>query len=79
MTIRKVLISYVKLDHTLYSINCGSVCHHGPGSAFGGTFQYAIFADFNLFFLPVLSRPSFTSRMDHKTEQLFYFLLVQVL
>ena len=40
------------------------------------------FAVFYLFFLPVLSRPSFTSRTpnkDQKIEQLFYFLLVQVL
>ena len=44
--------------------------------------MHAIFAVFCLFFLPVLSRPSFTSRIpkkDQKTEQLFYFLLVQVL
>ena len=37
---------------------------------------------FCLFFLPVLSRPSFTFRTpnkDQKTEELFYFLLVQVL
>ena len=42
---------------------------------------HAIFAVFYLFFLPVLSRPSFTSRTpnkDQKTEQLFYFQLVQV-
>ena len=42
---------------------------------------HAIFAVFYLFFLPVLSRSSFTSRTpnkDQKTEQLFYFLLVQV-
>ena len=40
--------------------------------------MHAIFAVFYLFFLPVLSRPSFTSRTpnkDQKTEQLFYFLL----
>ena len=43
---------------------------------------HAIFAVFYLIFLPVLSRPSFTSRTpnkDQKTEQLFYFKLVQVL
>ena len=42
---------------------------------------HAIFAVFYLFFLFVLSRPSFTSRTpnkDQKTEELFYFLLVQV-
>ena len=42
---------------------------------------HAILAVFYLFFLPVLSRPSFTSRTpnkDQKTEELFYFLLVQV-
>ena len=42
---------------------------------------HAIFAVFYPFFLPVLSRSSFTSRTpnkDQKTEQLFYFLLVQV-
>ena len=36
---------------------------------------------FNLFFLPVLSRPSFTSRTsdkDPKIEQPFYFRFVQV-
>ena len=41
---------------------------------------HAIFAVFYLFFLPALSRPSFTSRTpnkDQKTEQLFYFLFVQ--
>ena len=40
------------------------------------------FCCFYLFFLPVLSRSSFTSRTpnkDQKTEQLFYFLLIQVL
>ena len=40
-----------------------------------------IFAVFYLFFLLVLSRPSFTSRTpnkDQKTEELFYLLLVQV-
>jgi D-alanyl-lipoteichoic acid acyltransferase DltB (MBOAT superfamily) len=40
------------------------------------------FCRFYLFFLPVVSRPSFTSRIlnkDHKTEELFYFFLVQVL
>ena len=43
---------------------------------------HAIFAIFYLFFLLVLSRPSFTfwtPNKDQKTEQLFYFLLVQVL
>jgi hypothetical protein len=55
-----------------------------PGSAPGGTFQcmHAILAVFYPFFLLVLSRPSFTSRTlnkDQKTEQLFYFLRVQVL
>ena len=42
---------------------------------------HAIFAVFYLFFFPVLSRPSFTSRTpnkDQKTEQLFYFQFVQV-
>ena len=43
---------------------------------------HAIFAAvFYIFFLPVLSRSPFTSRTpnkDQKTEQLFYFLLVQV-
>ena len=41
---------------------------------------HAIFAVFYLFFLPFLSRSPFTSRTpnkDQKTEQLFYFLLVQ--
>ena len=40
------------------------------------------FAIFIYFFIPVLSRPSFTSRTpnkDQKIEQLLYFLLVQVL
>ena len=49
-----------------------------PGSASGGTFQCMQFLPFfYLFFLPVLSRPSFTSRTpnkDQKTEELFYFL-----
>ena len=53
-----------------------------PGSTSGGTFQCMQFLPFfYLFFLPVLSRPSFTSRTpnkDQKTEQLFYFQLVQV-
>ena len=43
---------------------------------------HAIFAIFHLFFLLVLSRPSFTSRTpnkDQKTEQFFYVLLVQVI
>ena len=45
--------------------------------------MYAIFAVFYLLsvFLPVLSRPSFTSRTpnkDQKIEQVFYFLLIQV-
>ena len=43
--------------------------------------MHAIFAVFYLFFLPVLSRPSFTSRTpdkDQKIEKLLYFLLVQV-
>ena len=42
---------------------------------------HAIFAVFYLFFLLVLSRPPFTSRTpnkDQKTEEHFYFLLVQV-
>ena len=41
--------------------------------------MHAIFAVFYLFFLLVLSRPSFTSRTpnkDQKTEE-FYFLLVK--
>jgi hypothetical protein len=43
---------------------------------------HAIFAVFIYFFIPALSRPSFTSRTpnkDQKTEQLLYFLLVQLL
>ena len=43
--------------------------------------MHAIFAVFIYFFIPVLSRSYFTSRTpdkDHKVEQLFYFLLVQV-
>ena len=39
------------------------------------------FLPFLIYFLPVLSRPSFTSRTPNKyqrTEQLFYFLLIQV-
>ena len=43
--------------------------------------MHAIFAVFYLFFLPILSKPSFISRTpdkDQKIEQLFYFLLVQV-
>ena len=43
---------------------------------------HAIFAVFYPFFIPVLPRSSFTSRTpnkDQKTEQLFYFLLVQAL
>ena len=44
--------------------------------------MHEIFAVFICIFIPVLSRPSFTSRTpdkDQKIEQLFYFLLVQVL
>ena len=42
--------------------------------------MHAIFAVFYLFFLPVLSRPSLTSRTlnkDQKIEQLFYCPVVQ--
>ena len=53
-----------------------------PGSTSGGTFQsMQFFAVFIYFFIPVLSRSSFTSRTpnkDQKIKQLFYFLLVQV-
>ena len=40
---------------------------------------HAIFAFFYLFFLPALSKPSRTPNKHHKTEQLFYFLFIQVL
>ena len=49
--------------------------HPGPHSSAWN------FCCFYLFFIPVLYRPSFTSRTpnkDQKIEQLFYFLLIQV-
>ena len=47
----------------------------------GHILMHAIFAVFIYFFIPVQSRSCFTSRTldkDQKIEQLFYFLLVQV-